>query len=299
MNGLRVRVGSNEHRELFCKSFISTHDAYDPRDLPWPDLDENALARLRSIPFWGTALQIERNAGFLVNAFAQTIDDPLIREAVALQGFEEDRHALMIGTLVERYALNAEEPDELPKPTKRAFIDFGYNECLDSFFGFGIFRLAARARALPDELISLFTRVIHEEARHIVFFVNWVAYDRVRSGYRWPVLQVPGVTVGYIRSLARLIKLAAGGRKNQQAQTYGNAFNELSFDELTLRDFVQACLDGNDEEMRKLDPRLLKPRVIPAIARFALRFTPRNGRPAPQTKTAPEGAAVDKEPVSS
>jgi hypothetical protein len=109
---------------------------------------------------------------------------------------------------------------------------------------------------------------------------------------------VPGVTVGYIRSLARLIKLAAGGRKNQEAQTYGNAFNELSFSQLTLRDFVQACLDGNDEEMAKLDPQLLKPRVVPAIARFALKFMPHNGKPAAQTQTAPEGAA-DKEPVGS
>jgi hypothetical protein len=299
MNGLRVCVGSNDHKELFCRSFIATHDPYDPRMLPWPKLDDDALARLRSIPFWGTALQIERNAGFLVNAFAQTINDPLIREAVALQGFEEDRHALMIGTLVDLYGLRADEPGELPSPTKRAFIDFGYNECLDSFFGFGVFRLAAQARALPDELISLFTRVIHEEARHIVFFVNWIAYDRVQSGYRSPLSQVPGVTVGYIRSLARLIKLAAGGRKNQEAQTYGNAFNELSFSHLTLRDFVQACLDGNDEEMAKLDPRLLKPRVVPAIARFAINFMPRNGKPAIQTKTAPEGAAADKEPVGS
>ena len=286
MNGFRVRVGSPEHRDLFCRTFIATHDPYDPLALPWPQLDNEALMRLRSIPFWGTALQIERNAGFLVDAFAQTIDDPLIREAVALQGFEEQRHAQMIGTLVERYNLQADDPGPLPQPTKRAFIDFGYNECLDSFFGFGIFRLAAQARALPDELITLFTRVIHEEARHIVFFVNWIAYDRSTRGLRSPVLQVPGTTVGYVRSLARLIKLALGGKKNQEAQTYGNAFNELSFERLTLRDFVQACLDGNDEEMAKLDPALLRPNVVPAIARFSLKFMRGNGKRPVKKETA-------------
>jgi hypothetical protein len=290
MNERPIRVGSDEHRDLFCRSFIATHDPYDPLALPWPQLDNAALARLRSIPFWGTALEIERNAGFLVAAFAKTLTDPLIREAVALQGFEEDRHAQMIGTLVERYGLPAEMSDQLPAPTKRAFIDFGYNECLDSFFGFGVFRLAREARALPDALISLFTRVLHEEARHITFFVNWIAYDRIRCGYGAPIQQAVGTTFGYLRSLARLLKLVAGGKKNEHVQEYGDAFSGLSFSELTLRDFVQACLIGNDEEMAKLDPRLLKPRVIPAIARFALKCMPKN-KVQTETHRAPGAGA--------
>lgn len=272
MTSLRVRVGSTEHKQLFCRTFIETHEAYDPASLPWPELDANALARLRAVPFWGTALQIERNAGFLVNAIAEMQPDPLIREAIALQGYEENRHAKMIGTLVERYGLDAEYSEDLPAPTKRAFIDFGYNECLDSFFGFGVFRLARQARVLPDELISLFTRVLHEEARHIVFFVNWIAYDRARRGYGLPLLQTPATTIGYFRSLARLIALARGGKKNAESQKFGDAFNEVSFAELTLRDFVNACLLENDVQMATLDPRLLRPRVIPTIARTALRF---------------------------
>ena len=272
MTSLRVRVGSTEHKQLFCTTFIETHEAYDPASLPWPELDDASLRRLRAVPFWGTALQIERNAGYLVNEIAKAQSDPLIRDAIALQGYEEDRHAKMIGTLVERYGLDAEMSEDLPAPTKRAFIDFGYNECLDSFFGFGVFRLASEARVLPDELISLFTRVLHEEARHIVFFVNWIAYDRAQRGLATPLLQFPGTTVGYFRSLARLIALARGGKKNAESQKFGDAFNEVSFENLTLRDFVHACIAENDRQMATLDPRLLRPRVIPSIARFALRF---------------------------
>lgn len=271
-----MRIGSIEHRDLFCGTFMTTHIAYDPASLPWPALDEQMLRRLRAIPFWGTALQIERNAGFMVSEFARTIADPVIRAAVALQGYEEDRHSKMIGTLVDRYRLSAEAPGPLPRPTKRAFIDFGYNECLDSFFGFGVFRLAQQANVFPESLISIFTRVLYEEARHIVFFVNWIAYDRVQRGYVSPILQVPGTTVGYLRSLARLIALVAGGRKNAQAQTYGDAFSELSFTRLTLRDFLEACLAGNEENMMKLDSRLLKPRVVPALAKMALALMPQS-----------------------
>ena len=285
MQTQRIRIGSDEHKQLFCRSFIDTHEAYDPASLPWPDLDDASLNRLRAVPFWGTALQIERNAGFLVNAFAQQLADPLIRQAIALQGFEENRHALMIGTLVERYGLEAPIDTTLPAPTKRAFIDFGYNECLDSFFGFGIFRLARQAGVLPLDLIALFARVLHEEARHIVFFVNWIAYDRAKRGYGAPVLQSPATAIGYVRSLRRLIGLARGGRDNAESKKFGEAFNEVSFANLTLREFVASCLIENDAVMAPLDPRLLRPRVIPAIARFALRFMP-----APKTEPTAESA---------
>jgi hypothetical protein len=282
----RVRIGSDEHKTLFCRAFIDTHDPFDPAALPWPQLDDASLKRLRAVPFWGTALQIERNAGYLVNAFAGTIRDPLIREAVALQGFEENRHAKMIGTLVERYGLAADIDEKLPAPTKRAFIDFGYNECLDSFFGFGVFRLAREAGVLPAELIGLFTRVLHEEARHIVFFVNWIAYDRVLRGYRGALLQFPGTLTGYIRSLRRLVNLARGGKDNEESRKFGNAFNEVSFAQLTLRDFVLACVTENDVQMSALDPRLLRPQAIPAIARFALKFMRERPPKLPEEKTA-------------
>lgn len=272
MTSRHVRTGSDEHKQIFCRAFIDTHDPFDPATLPWPDLDAQSLARLRAVPFWGTALQIERNAGFLVDAFARTISDPLIREAIALQGYEENRHAKMIGTLVERYGLDAAVDSALPSPTKRAFIDFGYNECLDSFFGFGVFRLAREARVLPDELISLFTRVLGEEARHIVFFVNWIAYDRARRGYGSALLQAPATAYGYFRSLWRLAALARGGKNNAETRKFGDAFGEVSFEHLGLRDVVEACLTENDAQMSAIDPRLLRPRVIPSIARWSLKF---------------------------
>ncbi len=296
MTSSRIRIGSNDHKELFCRSFIATHEVYDPSALAWPALDDASLRRLRAVPFWGTALQIERNAGYLVNEIARTQSDPLIREAIALQGYEENRHGQMIGTLIERYGLNAQVSEELPKPSKRAFIDFGYNECLDSFFGFGVFRLARQAHVLPDELVLLFTRVLHEEARHIVFFVNWIAYDRALRGYGGALLQAPATALGYIRSLARLVGLARGEKKNAESETFGGAFNELSFKELTLRDFVEACLYENDLQMATLDARLLRPRIIPSIARFALHFLPKS--PAKMKAAEPEPSVAVREKIS-
>ncbi len=151
-----MRIGSNEHKELFCGSFMESHRAYDPQELPWPQLDDTSLARLRAIPIWTLALEVELGAGRMLSAFAKTEADPLVRQALELQAYEEDRHGRILQCMIERYGLLVIPNVAKQEPTRRAFINFGYNECVDSFAGFGIFRLARDARILPEALTSLF-----------------------------------------------------------------------------------------------------------------------------------------------
>ena len=84
-----MKIGSDEHKQRFCRQFMASHCRFDPASLAWPDLDDVALGRLRGIPFWQEVLHTERRAGVIVAAFARTIADPLVREAVTIQGFEE------------------------------------------------------------------------------------------------------------------------------------------------------------------------------------------------------------------
>src|ERR1700737_286669 len=258
-------VGSEEHKELFCRSFIAPHLAYEPTELPWPVLDEVSLSRLRAIPIWSMALQVELNAGEMVTGFAATLQDPLIRAAVALQGAEETRHARMVGTLVERYGLSATtHPPDLPH-TEAAFVNFGYRECVDSLLGFGVFRIAREARFLPDALVSLFTRVLAEEARHILFFVNWIAYERVRRGYGLAPLQSAASALGYARALVQLVRTGRDAASGAGVFTDGDVFSDLTFAK-----FLAACLAENEAKMAAFDARLLRPRVLPTLAGLAL-----------------------------
>ncbi|MBV9148728.1 MAG: ferritin-like domain-containing protein [Candidatus Eremiobacteraeota bacterium] len=267
-----MRIGSLEHRDLFCRWFVNTHMPYEPEQLPWPELDQDSLDLLRAIPIWSTALQVELNAGVMVNGFAATRSDSVIREAVALQGYEEERHARMIATLVDRYQLQATREEPKVTPTRRAFIDFGYNECLDSFFGFGIFRLAREARILPENLTSLFSRVLYEEARHIVFFVNWIAYDRAIRGYS-SFKNTAATALGYVRALMKTIGRA------KEAKPQSGVYNAPDMIKgLTFSAFLQACLLENDANMTNFDQDLLRPRVIPAIAQSVLNVIQAGGR---------------------
>jgi hypothetical protein len=204
----------------------------------------------------------------MLSGFAATEPDALVREALELQAYEEHRHGKMLSHMIQRYDLHATPGTAREEPTRQAFIDFGYNECVDSFAGFGIFKLARDARILPESLTSLFARVLEEEARHIVFFINWIAFDRCRRGYGAPVLQAIPALIGYTSAIFRRAKFGAGVRGDGEARP-PDLFSDATRD-LTPTKFLRTCIAENERYMSSFDPRLLRPRGIPALARLVL-----------------------------
>lgn len=266
-----MQIGSEEHKRLFCETFIASHNRYEPKDLPWPQLDDVSLARLRAIPIWTMALDIEISAGSMLEGFSKSENDPLVRDALALQGYEESRHGRMLAEMIRHYGLTVKMKEPTKDSTRRAFVHFGYDECVDSFAGFGIFKLARQARILPESLTSLFARVLEEEARHIVFFVNWIAWDRARRGLTPPYMQIVPSLVSYVAAIVRRVQggSAMAGNGNNDGSAAMGLFSDVMRD-LTPAKFVRACLAENDRYMRSFDPRLLRPRVIPALGKTAL-----------------------------
>ena len=89
-------MGSQAHKELFCRVFIDTHVPYEVSALQWPILDDTSVERLRALPFWEEALGAEQATGATVHAQAEVEGDALLREAVTLQGYEEARHSALL-----------------------------------------------------------------------------------------------------------------------------------------------------------------------------------------------------------
>src|SRR5207248_416561 len=96
--------------------------------------------------------------------------------------FEERRHREVLGHMVRSYgiALGAAPAPPLPLDAQWGFLRTGYGECFDSFFAFGLFALAQRSGFFPPPLLAVFEPIVQEEARHNLFFTNWVAYRRAR-----------------------------------------------------------------------------------------------------------------------
>lgn len=264
-----MRVGSPEHKELFCRSFIDSHVDYDPELLPWPELDGKYLARMRGVPYWEEVFYAERRAGMVVRKFAETVGDPLMREAVDLQGAEEARHAELIRAMIRRYGVDAHEKPvaKLPDDIETAFLDFGYGECVDSFVGFGAFKLARESGFLPEGIFALFDTFMQEETRHIVFFVNWMAY---REANRGPVASaLRGVTSAMYHGRAVANHLKNARKESKGGRNFSAAQAEIFPDGFDARGFLADCLAENRRRMAGFDPRLLRPRLMASIARTA------------------------------
>ena len=80
-----IRFGSDEHKRLFCKTLLDTHDPYKPAVLDWPRLGEEAEKRITSLPIWDIAVQTENRAGLNVCTYAESVRDPLLRKAIELE----------------------------------------------------------------------------------------------------------------------------------------------------------------------------------------------------------------------
>ncbi len=276
-----LRIGSDEHKALFCREFVDTHHPYTPGEIRWPELDDASVQRLRALPFWGEAVSSERTAAARVRAAADEERDPLMRDAIALQAHEEERHAALLERLLEHYGIPVPGgAGEKPRDPEWGFLRMGYGECFDSFFAFGLFRVASDTGFFPAPLIEIFDGVMQEEARHILFFTNWAAYRRMRL----PVLRRPWFLVR--RALG--LSLQALGRARTALQLRdtdaGDDFTMQvpdSIGEVNLRTLAETCLGENERRLARYDQRLLRPTTVPRLVRATLRLAPGGGAPRP------------------
>jgi hypothetical protein len=269
-----LRIGGDEHRDLFCREFVRTHEPYEPASLDWPTLDDGSLARLRSLPFWGEAVSSERTAAARVQAMADDERDPIVREAVALQGYEEARHAQLLDRMLAAYGIDVPaDGSERPRDPEWGFLRMGYGECFDSFFAFGLFRVASDTGFFPPALVRVFDGVMQEEARHILFFANWAAHRQVQL----PPAQRPWFLVrrglGVLWQAFGRVKTALQLRDAEAGDDFTMQVPD-SIGDVTLARLATICLQENERRLAPYDPRLLRPKMVPTLVGLSMRFVP-------------------------
>jgi hypothetical protein len=280
-----IALGSQAHKEAFCRMLLDTHNPYRPSVVDWPTLEPEARDRLVKLPIWDIAMQTEGNASLRVLSYAETIADPLLREAVEIDGFEETRHKQVLSNLVQAYGIQlAPEPDYLPpRHAEWAFLLAGYCECVDTFFAFGLFALAKQSGFFPPALVDTFEPVIQEEGRHILFFVNWVAWRR-RNLSAWrriifeaKLLSAWAVLIWERIGIARGIDGASAGTEGQDNNFVFTGGKAIGNGQISAAALIDVCLRENERRFCGYDSRLLRPKVMPCLMRLGRRLmrTPR------------------------
>ena len=298
-------LGSEEHKNLLCRTFIDTHDPFKPTEIRWPDLDAETLQRLKDMPVWNEATRTEAATAVKVQSLGDVEKDPLLAEAISLQGYEEGRHAEVLMLLTKHYGIPVSPfpPAEVPKDPTRAFLRTGYGECLDSFFAFGLFRLGERAELFPKALIDVFEQIMQEEARHILFIVNWAAYLRARRPFAmrpaFDLWRAWNIGAQAFDRLKGALAMAGGDGKKDAKKDLGTGrdANQVGFTlkshsvfgDFSLRAFLETCLDENSKRLAPYDKRLLRPMLVPSVVKTVVKVLPRkkaSGKPAPEEKAA-------------
>ncbi|TSD82844.1 ferritin-like domain-containing protein [Mycobacterium sp. KBS0706] len=278
-------AGSDRHKRMFSQVMRETFNPYKPAVIPWPVLDPEAQQRLVSLPIWDTAVQVEGRARLRIRSYARTVQDPAVREALELMGFEEGRHKEVLSHLVAFYGIALKpEPDYVePKDPERAFMTTGISECVDSFFAFGLFEMARRSGYFPEALVETFEPVIQEEGRHILFFTNWLAWRRRTMPWwrrPWFTLKTLSIWILVIRERISFARGMSRSEKSDAAFTLTSA-QSVSNQEVDPADLMDICLAENDRRLAGYDPRLRRPNTVPRGIRLArLLIRPKRKRQA-------------------
>jgi hypothetical protein len=271
-----IRFGSDAHKTLFCRTLLDTFNPYKPAVIEWPKLDSQARDRLVSLPIWDIAVQTEGRAQLNVASYAAATSDPLLQKAIELNAFEEGRHKHVLSNLVAAYGIAlAPEPEYVVRGDPEwAFMVTGYSECIDSFFAFGLFESAKHSGFFPETLVDTFEPVIQEEARHILFFVNWAAWHRrTMPLWRRPFFELKVLAVWLFLIWERIgiaRNMGSGGAVQDNNFTMTGA--KSVGDDINVAELIDICLAENRRRMSPYDHRLLRPFAVPALAGMARRL---------------------------
>lgn len=269
--------GTAAHKKAAADMFRETFNPYKPSVIDWPELEPEVLKRLTSLPIWDIAVHTEGRARLRMAAYAELIEDPEMRDAIARNAWEENRHKDVLARMVEHYGikLGIEPPYEMPKNPEWAYLVTGFSECWDSFFAFGLFAMGEQSGLFPMELIETFEPVVQEEARHIILFANWLAYHRKqlpffkRLVFEGKVLAV--LAYLFYERLTLLRTFDEDGEEHIEDFNFAvRGAESVTEEAIDFVKLMELCLSENDRRFAGYDPRLLRPQLAPAAARIAV-----------------------------
>ncbi len=128
---------------------------------------------------------------------------------------------------------------------------------------------------------------MQEEARHILFIVNWAAYLRARRPIplrpAFDTRRAWNIVAQAFDRVKGAMQMAGGngdggqdgGEAKKGTQDGFTLKSHSAFGDFTLRSFLELCLAENERRLSIYDSRLLRPFLVPSTVRLLVKVLPR------------------------
>ena len=260
-----IPPGSDAHKAAFCRMLLDTHNPYKPSIIDWPAARSEARERLVSLPIWDIAVQTEGKARLRVQSYAASIADPCcgghragwLRGRPPQGGPVQPRRGLW-HPLGARAGLS---------PAARSGMGL-HGDRLQrvhrQLLRFWPVRAGQALRFLSAGLVDTFEPVMQEEGRHILFFVNWVAWHRRNlPWWRRPLFAAKVLAVWVFRSGNGSASPAASAVPATRAEAQDNNFTltgskAVGAVDMSVATLIDVCLRKR-ATLAGYDSRLLRP----------------------------------------
>ncbi|MGF1600777.1 MAG: hypothetical protein ACFCU8_01950 [Thermosynechococcaceae cyanobacterium] len=265
-----MQLGSYEHRKVFCQALTDHHIKYDLDQIPWPQLTEQDLQRLREIPFWSKVLQQKRQMASIARKVALQTKPTKLKGAITLLAQETGRQVRLIERMMEFYQIPKVSipTDDPPNALPPVLMDIAFDQYLDAYILWGWFALAREQQFLPEALLDVWEPILDEDARHSIFFANWTAGQRFSMSDNLRRLrtlwQHVGRFIGLFDRFGRHIEDATLPKTASTA--------DIFMGQLTAARLLQHCLDAHDQRLASVEPPLVKPQLAPELTQWLLRI---------------------------
>jgi hypothetical protein len=260
-----MNIGSYESKKRFCQCLAESHIPGNLGSQHWLTLEPSLIEQIQNLPFWEKCLLTQHYRTQIVCAFAQTLKDPMVKEAVMLQGEEQQRLVMTLQSFLKTYSIPSPPLSAvtIPKNLESAFIKVGYQNALDFFWMDGLRAAAHQAKFIPDELDKHLSLLFAEQTRHTVFLVNWMAYQKVKLKKRWGEWRAGPALWNRSGMFVRL--MAAFGTKDVDERPDAMRWMMRFSPEM----FLSLCLLTQKKRMQTFDANLLQPQLSVNVATFA------------------------------
>jgi len=133
-----------------------------------------------------------------------------------------------------------------------------------------VIKIARQFGFLPEPLVEIFTMLMREETRHVVFFIDWMAWQQTARGYgaRW--LRAAIAAWYYSRAIGRLLGTLWCVRDANDRRDFSATQASVLLNGSHFRGFVQQCCAEHARRMAGFDYDLLLPRLLPTVAGVVL-----------------------------